>query len=442
LNTIYAAITTTNAVSIRVGVTTYNGATQIGTTQYKTGTATIINANPTFSTAATYTDTNTTIQTLLGTTSPKTLLQLKSTPSVTAGTASAVRSATIASYRVRHGTTQSTSATATIAVTADKVDFNTNTTVYVDVIDSRGNVGTQTLLWVVKPYTSPARTTNLAYRQNNYGTTGFIEISWDVQSIVVSTEKNTGSAEYRVKAVGGAYGSATAITDTPATSGGRLNYSKTSGDGGVVTIGITLAANTAYVIELGIWDSVETTKILYEIPVGKATPAVQFLETDIKVNGTSVWEMVYPVGAIYMSVLSTSPATLFGGTWAALQNSFLVGAGGTYSVGKADDAGAQTTSDGGEATHTLSAAEMPVHTHTQDSHYHAGIKWKDNNYPIVLSNLAGTTAGYTTGYASITADPSGILTVGATATNQNAGSGSAHNTLPPYLAVYMWKRTA
>jgi hypothetical protein len=141
---------------------------------------------------------------------------------------------------------------------------------------------------------------------------------------------------------------------------------------------------------------------------------------------------IFPVGAIYTSVVSTSPATLFGGTWVALGGRFLIGADGTYTV----------ESTGGEATHVLSAAEMPVHTHTQNAHYHAGIKWKNNSYPIVLSNLGGTVSGYTTGYAAITADPSGILTVDATATNQNAGSGSAHNNLPPYLAVYMWKRTA
>jgi hypothetical protein len=53
-------------------------------------------------------------------------------------------------------------------------------------------------------------------------------------------------------------------------------------------------------------------------------------------------ETVYPVGAIYMSVNPTSPASLFGGTWEALKNRFLVGAGDTYAV----------NATGGATTHT------------------------------------------------------------------------------------------
>ena len=63
---------------------------------------------------------------------------------------------------------------------------------------------------------------------------------------------------------------------------------------------------------------------------------------------------IYPVGAIYMSVSSTSPASLFGGTWEQIQNRFLLAAGDTYAAGKT----------GGEATHTLTVEEMPAHNHS------------------------------------------------------------------------------
>ena len=63
----------------------------------------------------------------------------------------------------------------------------------------------------------------------------------------------------------------------------------------------------------------------------------------------------YPVGSIYMSVNSTSPASLFGGTWEQLKDRFLLGAGDTYTNG----------STGGESTHTLTVDEMPSHTHSQ-----------------------------------------------------------------------------
>ena len=70
-------------------------------------------------------------------------------------------------------------------------------------------------------------------------------------------------------------------------------------------------------------------------------------------SATNLLPRVYPVGSIYWSSRNTSPASLFGGTWTQIQNRFLIGAGGSYVV----------NSTGGEATHTLTAAEMPSHNH-------------------------------------------------------------------------------
>jgi hypothetical protein len=116
---------------------------------------------------------------------------------------------------------------------------------------------------------------------------------------------------------------------------------------------------------------------------------------------------VYPVGAIYMSVVSTSPATIFGGTWAALGGRMLIGVDGTYTAG----------STGGSATHTLSVAEMPLHGHS--------VILRDNGivgqWGHALDGMNGT---------------EGVMQTGGT------GGGGAHNNMPPYLAVYMWKRTA
>lgn len=138
----------------------------------------------------------------------------------------------------------------------------------------------------------------------------------------------------------------------------------------------------------------------------------------------------YPVGAIYTSVVSTSPATLFGGTWSAF-------GAGRVMVGI--DAG-QTEFDtveetGGSKTHTLTEAEMPSHTHVQNSHTHA---WNDF--------FRSATTGAQTSQVTASNDTSSTLmnaTVpAATATNQNTGGGGAHNNLQPYIVVYMWKRTA
>ena len=121
------------------------------------------------------------------------------------------------------------------------------------------------------------------------------------------------------------------------------------------------------------------------------------------------WQTIYPVGAIYMSVSSTSPATLFGGTWSALTDRFLIGAGSAYT--------AKTT--GGETTHTLTVAEMPSHRHgASEGQFHA----------YTGTNGADTVSGGTN-----------FKSIQYTA---YVGDGGAHNNMPPYLAVYMWKRIA
>ena len=78
---------------------------------------------------------------------------------------------------------------------------------------------------------------------------------------------------------------------------------------------------------------------------GNGTPPVDFTEINNKISQTNTdisqinttisnyWNKIYPVNSIYMSVNSTSPATLFGGTWVQLKDRFLLGAGSSYSNG-------------------------------------------------------------------------------------------------------------
>jgi microcystin-dependent protein len=125
----------------------------------------------------------------------------------------------------------------------------------------------------------------------------------------------------------------------------------------------------------------------------------------------------YPIGSIYMSVVSTNPNTLFGfGTWTAW---------GAGRVPVGIDAG-QTEFDtveetGGAKTHTLSAAEMPSHTHTiYTANSSADADWAYPNDG--MTNIRTTSS--------------------AKNVVNSAGSGSAHNNLQPYIVCYMWKRTA
>lgn len=129
---------------------------------------------------------------------------------------------------------------------------------------------------------------------------------------------------------------------------------------------------------------------------------------------TSLINLVYPVGSIYMSVNSVSPASFLGGTWERIQDTFLLAAGTTYSAG----------STGGEATHTLTKDEMPSHNH-------------DYQKPV-LNYVGGSS------YLTVNGTTSGWRGSDASGTNsvKNTGGGQAHNNMPPYLAVYVWKRTA
>lgn len=125
-----------------------------------------------------------------------------------------------------------------------------------------------------------------------------------------------------------------------------------------------------------------------------------------------ILEAVYPVGSIYMSVNSTSPATLFGGTWKAIQGKFLLGAdSNVYKAGNT----------GGETTHTLTTREMPNHNHAV---FYPNAGAADHSAP----------GNYPDGPSDST-----YFAVGSYTSSE--GGGEAHNNMPPYLAVYIWKRT-
>lgn len=134
---------------------------------------------------------------------------------------------------------------------------------------------------------------------------------------------------------------------------------------------------------------------------------------NLKVNNTTLLDLIYPVGSIYMSANNVSPATFLGGTWVALEDRFLIGASSTYSAG----------STGGSTTHTLTVDEIPSHSHTiQDR--------------LVVWDTPNLTALNNASYSG----PMKLREANQGLTN-TTGGGQAHSIMNPYLAVYMWKRT-
>ena len=121
---------------------------------------------------------------------------------------------------------------------------------------------------------------------------------------------------------------------------------------------------------------------------------------------------LYPVGAYYITESETTPASLFGGSWARVSGYFLYGAALQTSVGIT----------GGEIEHTLTVSEIPSHEHV-----------------IYLQPNTGSYNGvgfYTNGggYNDAFAEKAYLY--------MNGQGGAAHNNMPPYRQVNIWRRTA
>lgn len=223
-------------------------------------------------------------------------------------------------------------------------------------------------------------------------------------------------------------------------------------------------------------------KFTYDARVDYTPPAIIFYGSDlwwcVQENGasslvvtpgtnTSYWIKLkdylanplaaYPVGAYYMSSDSTSPATLFGGTWTQITNRFIFAAGSGYSV----------NSTGGSATKTLVKDNIPPHDHScgsAGSHTHTRGTMNitgtfDGNVNDGQSKKTG--AFYYTGQPFTGSDgesknPGGVIGFdasrswsGATSSNGShahtigsTGKGTAFDVMPPYIVAYVWRRTA
>ena len=133
--------------------------------------------------------------------------------------------------------------------------------------------------------------------------------------------------------------------------------------------------------------------------------------------------IIYPIGSIYMSVNNISPASFLGGTWEAIKDRFLLAAGSSYSAG----------STGGEASHKLTQNEIP--------NYHIGFLPQ----AVMGMHAEWQNKGITAGHQSRGTRNTVTATSGQTDPQwgydiHTYGGDAAHNNMPPYLTVYIWKR--
>lgn len=273
--------------------------------------------------------------------------------------------------------------------------------VTVTATDSRGYSTTQTIEKTLVPYVQLTCNILRANRPVPSSNEAQIEVSGQYFAGNFGAADNTLTLKYQNPS-----GDWVAVTPTIDTSKNTYTASITVPD-----LDYRQAFSIPVQVEDKLFTATNTAQIMAGVPSFFWTKEFFQMNVPLRLNGENILSKVYPVGSIYMSLESTDPMTLFGGTWERLKDRFLLAAGDKYSVGAI----------GGEATHTLTKDEMPSHNH------YAAVSGGTDSYGqnrTAISSFAIKTQGY-----------SDSSTIFAT------GGGNAHNNMPPYLAVYMWKRT-
>lgn len=348
--------------------------------------------------AVSYEDTNAATVAVTGDKSR--IVQNHSTLTVTVPTATAKKGATIASYTIAFGGVTKT-VTAAGAVSLGAVDVSYSQALTVTAKDSRGFTASQSVQVTVDDYSAPTAVIDL-HRLNNFEPTTYVTASARYSYL---NGKNAVTITAKFKKVSdSSYGAPIELEDS-------------------IQSTVTCDRDSAYDFVVTIADKLKSTE--YNLTLGKGIPSF-FIDTkkssvgvnclpsqsDVLQLGESAWltaQGAYPVGAIYLSVTDVDPSSLFGGTWERIGGRFLLGADNTYAAG----------STGGEAAHTMTIDEMPKHNHEIDN-----------------LNASGSATPFMTVQAQ---DKKGF---GGNVQTMYAGGSKAHNNMPPYLAVYMWKRTA
>lgn len=414
----YAQIPNATSGTMVITCKTYNGTTLVGTTTTNV-TCYVTNSNPTFNVA--YKDTNSTTTTITG--NNQQIIQNKSTVQFNITSASAKNSATLSSVKITiNGVTQTKSiSSATLNFDYGVVNVAQNINASVQLIDSRGLSTTKQVTLTILPWSNPTAIITLLRKSNYYSETD-IKVDANYSSLA---SHNTISIKYRYKKT------------TTSTWSSYVNLSDN------VTATFTADNQYEWDVQVVVQDRLATTTYNLTLAVGQpilfvdrrkrnvgvdcfpaSTNAFE-VEGNAQVNGnllikkngtaSNIFNLIYPVGSIYMSINSTNPSTLFGGTWTRLpKGKFLYNIDSdSASWGNGNSTGTATNS------HTLTVEQIPSHTHTVDKYYNTGV----GGYYVYGSNGTGS---------KLTND-TGINATGG-------GQGHSHNI--PYISVYMWRRTA
>lgn len=438
--------TTGGSVSVKLSLTTYSGITSVGTNSESIQCEIPESVKPSFTAeftdAAGYKD------------DYGTFIQLLSKLH-TVVTAASLYGATIKAYKITANGETFTTAECTTGVLTSSGDI----TVQISVTDSRDRTTQNEFKLNVAVYTLPVvsylsvRRCDIDGNENDQGeyvkvTFSASAYSFDSKNTVSYTLEYKKSTEYGYTVVnlseyndvfaitgetyifaadtGSSYDVRITVKDsfsvvsksTTASTAATIMHFKANGKG----IGLGKVAERDNTVDVG-WDMCMNSHRINEVgdpeEDGDATnkkyvDAIKEIVDGFQETFDTWQEKVnekisnmYPVGSIYISVTSTDPKEIFGGEWDRIEDRFLLAAGEQFAPG----------THGGEAEHTLTVLEMPSHTHGNVRTYS-----RDGTGNISPGESAG-------------GDGSSEFT-------SATGGGEAHNNMPPYIAVYIWQRTA
>lgn len=394
------------SASGRIYVDTYNGSTLVGT-KYSGFTVTVpANTKPSCSIVL---EDITGIDDIYG--SPvKGLSKIE----VTVNTTQAY-SSPIASYSISvNGETFKTS-TGTTGVLTKSGSVPVNVTVK----DKRGRTGTASYTMNVQDYTAPAVTMLTVKRCNSDGTENpegsYCQLAFDA-TVSSMNSKNTATYTY-------GYKKSSVSTWTTGTLSSLSNKYSASN----ATYIFSADSNTSYDVKVTVTDrhnattrttSVSTAFTILNfhksgtgMGIGKVGEKENTLQIGLNVEflgnlAGNIFDAILPVGSIILRYDHTNPNTLYPGTtWTRIENRFLWATTSGGTIGQT----------GGASEVTLTEAQLPAHSHGSVYSQHAsGTK----------SQAWYTTSGTSLAYGTV-----------------STGGGEAHNNMPPYIQVSIWRRT-
>ena len=417
LNTIYTNTPTRNFRTLTFRLSTYTDSTkttQIGDTNENSNVGMIVNANPTF-TGFNYEDVNSKTISLTGNNSK--IIKGYSTLHISNLVANANKGATLQLIQI-NDIQYPYSENFTIDLekwTSNKI------TIYV--IDSRNNsTKLETLIGInFVNYTEKTITNKSCLREGSINEESVLSFSGTFFNSSFGAVNNTLTASYKYKETGSSewINGNTQLNLT--INNNNFNYEGyIKGD-----TNVGFSADKSFDIQITINDLLSERITTLILAVGE--PAIDVYKSNVAFGGIynedeseyqaqfkkpvkfyNKVDGIFPIGSIYMSVNDTNPSNLFGGEWEQIKDTFLLACGDTYANG--------TT--GGEATHKLTVEEMPSHNHGY-TRSRLFLSDPGGQNAIAYNNNIGSAIG---------------------AATSNTGGNQPHNNMPPYLAVYVWKR--